>query len=86
MPHFYAQRPAGSTGQPCRSVRSFRQMAVRRQIAEPGQARFELQFDCAGGPWRCLPMMISALPCTSDMSSCHFSYSGVPARGSLLAR
>src|ERR1019366_10094690 len=48
MPHFYAQRPAGSTGQRCRSD-PIGQIAVMREIAEPRKLAFKLQFDCSGG-------------------------------------
>src|SRR5258708_21856751 len=46
MPHFYAA-PDGRSTVPTASITSLRQMAVMRQIAEPGQAGFELQFNRA---------------------------------------
>jgi len=30
------------------------------------------------GPWRCLPMITSALPCAASMSVCHLMCSSVP--------
>src|SRR5258707_14656755 len=47
MPRFYAAPDGRSTVQTA-SITSLRQMAVMRQIAEPGQAGFELQFNRAG--------------------------------------
>src|SRR3954470_4328749 len=53
MPHFYAPRDGGSTGQPA-SVGSFRQMAVMGRIAELRHGGIELQFDGAG---RAVPLL-----------------------------
>src|SRR5690606_34047052 len=38
------------------------------------------------GPWRCLPMMTSALPCAWSISACHLKCSSVPGFGSLFLR
>src|SRR5260370_41233508 len=47
MPRFYAAPDGRSTVQ-TPSITSLRQMSVMRQIAQPGQAVFELQFNRAG--------------------------------------
>ena len=86
MPHFTRADRGGSTG----AGRVSRSASGKWPSCARSLKRVNWPSNCSStvpvGPWRCLPMMTSALPCTSDMSSCHFSYSGVPTRGSLLAR
>ena len=73
-------------------VAATRTSALRREVVllgEVGKARdvgLELQRTVPVGPWRCLPMITSALPWTSSISACHLKCSSVPTRGSRLLR
>ncbi len=56
-------------------------LIIARQVAEAREVALERQLHRAVGPWRCLPMMTSALPDTAIIFCCHSLNSAVPSEG-----